>query len=253
MSRRSLLRGGAALSVLGALSACGRGADVGRIAPDGPEVQRAAAGRRAAGARVRQATVTARVGSVDLDGQTVRTWSYGDGVPGPMLRGSAAEVLRVRVDNQLPQPTAVHWHGLAIRNDMDGVPNLTPTRDRPRGDDGLRVRPADARHLLLPRTSRGAARTRAVRTADHRRPAGARGLRRRVRRGPSTTGPTARAPDRAPRTSCATYAPAASARSTGRRSSRARSPRHSHRTPRWMHRHRSRPSSPGTCSTRSIC
>ncbi len=31
----------------------------------------------------------------------------------------------MRVDNRLPQPTAVHWHGLAIRNDMDGVPNLT--------------------------------------------------------------------------------------------------------------------------------
>ena len=44
---------------------------------------------------------------------------------GPLLRGTAGEVLRVRVDNRLPQPTAVHWHGLAIRNDMDGVPNLT--------------------------------------------------------------------------------------------------------------------------------
>jgi len=31
----------------------------------------------------------------------------------------------VRVDNQLSVPTTVHWHGLALRNDMDGVPNLT--------------------------------------------------------------------------------------------------------------------------------
>ncbi|MGH3906955.1 MAG: multicopper oxidase family protein, partial [Pseudonocardiaceae bacterium] len=95
-------------------------------------VQRAAARRRAAGARVREAALTARVGSVDLGGRTVRTWSYGDGVPGPLLRGTAGEVLRVRVNNRLPQPTAVHWHGLAIRNDMDGVPNLTQPEIAPR-------------------------------------------------------------------------------------------------------------------------
>jgi FtsP/CotA-like multicopper oxidase with cupredoxin domain len=34
-------------------------------------------------------------------------------------------VLRVDVDNQLPAATSVHWHGLALRNDMDGVPGMT--------------------------------------------------------------------------------------------------------------------------------
>lgn len=121
VSRRRLLAGGAALGLLGALGGCGNG----RVAPDGSAVEQAAAQRRAAGTRVRQATLSARVGPVDLGDRTARTWSYGDGVPGPMLRGTAGEVLRVRVDNQLPQPTSVHWHGLAIRNDMDGVPNLT--------------------------------------------------------------------------------------------------------------------------------
>lgn len=33
--------------------------------------------------------------------------------------------MQVRVTNRLPRPTTVHWHGLAIRNDMDGVPFLT--------------------------------------------------------------------------------------------------------------------------------
>ena len=120
-----MLAGGAALGLLGTLG-CGRdAASAGRVAPDGSAVQRAAALRRAPGARVHATTLTAWVGPVDLGGRTVRTWSYGDDVPGPLLRGTAGEVLRVRVDNRLPQPTAMHWHGLAIRNDMDGVPNLT--------------------------------------------------------------------------------------------------------------------------------
>jgi len=29
-------------------------------------------------------------------------------------------VLRARVRNALPAETAVHWHGVALRNDMDG-------------------------------------------------------------------------------------------------------------------------------------
>ncbi|EUA77304.1 multicopper oxidase family protein, partial [Mycobacteroides abscessus] len=29
------------------------------------------------------------------------------------------------VANGLPAPTTVHWHGIALRNDMDGVPDLT--------------------------------------------------------------------------------------------------------------------------------
>jgi FtsP/CotA-like multicopper oxidase with cupredoxin domain len=46
-------------------------------------------------------------------------------VPGPELRVMAGEVLKVAVSNGLPEDTTVHWHGLALRNDMDGVPDLT--------------------------------------------------------------------------------------------------------------------------------
>src|SRR5690606_19193567 len=41
------------------------------------------------------------------------------------LRARAGDLLRVEVDNQLPAETSVHWHGLALSNDMDGVPGLT--------------------------------------------------------------------------------------------------------------------------------
>jgi FtsP/CotA-like multicopper oxidase with cupredoxin domain len=71
------------------------------------------------------ATLQARPAAIDLGGRVVRTWAYGDAVPGPVLRGRVGETLAVRVDNRLPQDTTVHWHGLAVPNDMDGVPGLT--------------------------------------------------------------------------------------------------------------------------------
>jgi FtsP/CotA-like multicopper oxidase with cupredoxin domain len=37
----------------------------------------------------------------------------------------AGDVIRARFTNELPEPTTIHWHGITIRNDMDGVPDLT--------------------------------------------------------------------------------------------------------------------------------
>ncbi len=63
--------------------------------------------------------------TLDLGGPIVRSWAYGQTVPGPLLRVTAGEVLRAEVVNALPADTSVHWHGIALRNDMDGVPGLT--------------------------------------------------------------------------------------------------------------------------------
>ena len=46
-------------------------------------------------------------------------------MPGPLIRARAGDLLRVEVDNRLPAETSVHWHGVALRNDMDGVPGVT--------------------------------------------------------------------------------------------------------------------------------
>ena len=51
-------------------------------------------------------------------------WSYGD-VPGPEIRLRQGARLRVVVENRLPEDTTVHWHGIRLPNDMDGVPDLT--------------------------------------------------------------------------------------------------------------------------------
>jgi FtsP/CotA-like multicopper oxidase with cupredoxin domain len=62
--------------------------------------------------------------TVDLAGRTARTWGYGT-LPGPEIRLRAGDVLRVHVENELPEGTTVHWHGLAPPNAMDGVPRVT--------------------------------------------------------------------------------------------------------------------------------
>jgi FtsP/CotA-like multicopper oxidase with cupredoxin domain len=67
-------------------------------------------------------------GLARLRGATVSptpVWGYDGSVPGPLLRVRQGEELKIRLVNDLPQPTVVHWHGLRIVNAMDGVPHLT--------------------------------------------------------------------------------------------------------------------------------
>jgi len=123
ISRRQLITGVGVL-VLGALAGCG-GENASPIAADSDAVRTAEARRRRAGARVHDVELTAGPTTVDLGGPLVATWAYGDTVPGRELRITAGDVLRARVRNALPDATSVHWHGVALRNDMDGVPGLT--------------------------------------------------------------------------------------------------------------------------------
>ena len=123
LTRRQLLV--SAVGVAGAAALTGCGSATTPVGPRSAAVNRAEAARRANGARVIAARLTPQQTTIDLGGPTVRTWAYGDTLPGPLLRMKAGEVLRVDVSNQLPAETSVHWHGIALRNDMDGVPGVT--------------------------------------------------------------------------------------------------------------------------------
>jgi FtsP/CotA-like multicopper oxidase with cupredoxin domain len=61
-------------------------------------------------------------------------WGYDGRVPGPEIRVRQGARLRVAVHNELPAPTTVHWHGIRLPVEMDGVPHApTPPilpRDR---------------------------------------------------------------------------------------------------------------------------
>jgi manganese oxidase len=64
-------------------------------------------------------------------GVRVTAWTYNGLVPGPEIRVPYGQKVRVIVRNDLPDPTAVHWHGLAVPNAMDGVPGVTQDPVRP--------------------------------------------------------------------------------------------------------------------------
>jgi len=58
-------------------------------------------------------------------------WSYGSRIPGPEIRIRRGERIRISVQNELPEETTVHWHGMRLSNAMDGVPGLTQPPIKP--------------------------------------------------------------------------------------------------------------------------
>ena len=54
-------------------------------------------------------------------GKVVRGWGYNGQIPGPVIEAQAGDVLEVRLTNQLPEPTTIHWHGLRVPAAMDGT------------------------------------------------------------------------------------------------------------------------------------
>ncbi len=64
-------------------------------------------------------------------GKLVEAWGYNGTLPGPEIRVTAGDKVRVVVKNELDQSTAVHWHGLVIPNAMDGVPFITQPPIKP--------------------------------------------------------------------------------------------------------------------------
>lgn len=55
----------------------------------------------------------------------VTAWTYHGTVPGPMIRVTEGDQVRITLKNELPEATSIHWHGIPVPNDMDGVPPFT--------------------------------------------------------------------------------------------------------------------------------
>jgi len=121
MDRRTAPRlampGGFAAGASGMLSGCdySRSAQAGSptvgtrpgslILADSPLVARTGRARFGTG-KVRSRTVSLVAGGV---------------VPGPVIRVTKGDTVRATFTNRVAQETAVHWHGVALRNDMDGT------------------------------------------------------------------------------------------------------------------------------------
>lgn len=123
LSRRGFLAAAAAGLTL---AACGRGTSTGVGPTDAME---AAESRRPHTGRTVETTLTAERTPVDLGGRAVETLSYNGSVPGPIVRASVGDEVAVTVRNRLDHSTSIHWHGVALRNDMDGASPATPDID----------------------------------------------------------------------------------------------------------------------------
>ncbi len=58
-------------------------------------------------------------------GKVVDLWGYNGSVPGPTIQVNQGDRVRILVDNHLPEPTSMHWHGFEIPHNMDGMPILS--------------------------------------------------------------------------------------------------------------------------------
>lgn len=76
--------------------------------------------------------LTARPGKWETSpGHEVDLFLFNDQFPGPLIRVQEGDRVRVVVQNELPESTSVHWHGLRVPNAMDGVTYLNQKPIKP--------------------------------------------------------------------------------------------------------------------------
>ena len=59
------------------------------------------------------------------DGNPIYSWGYNQQLPGPDIRITEGDRVRITVTNNLPEATTVHWHGVDLEWEADGVPGMT--------------------------------------------------------------------------------------------------------------------------------
>jgi FtsP/CotA-like multicopper oxidase with cupredoxin domain len=60
-----------------------------------------------------------------LPAQEVNTWGYNGSTPGPTIEVTEGDRVRFVVENRLPEPTSLHWHGLEVPMAMDGAEGIS--------------------------------------------------------------------------------------------------------------------------------
>lgn len=121
LSRRGFIAAG----IAGGFALAGCGGAKTEASPMSAAINAAEAARPHSGHTV-TASLAPQSAKVDIGGRIVDTLAYGDTIPGPLLRATVGDEVVVKVSNKLDHPTSVHWHGIALRNDMDGAAPATP-------------------------------------------------------------------------------------------------------------------------------
>ena len=71
---------------------------------------------------------------VNITGRPRTALTVNNSLPGPLLRWREGDTVSLRVRNQLAEPTSIHWHGIILPANMDGVPGLSFAGIEPGGD-----------------------------------------------------------------------------------------------------------------------
>ena len=61
----------------------------------------------------------------DFTGRRVKAIKINGSLPGPTLKWREGDTVTVAVTNHLPEVTSIHWHGVRVPAEMDGVPGLS--------------------------------------------------------------------------------------------------------------------------------
>lgn len=76
--------------------------------------------------RIVEINLTAKLADVEVaPGKLVHAWTYDGGLPGPLIKTRVGDRVIVHFKNELKEPTTVHWHGVRVPIEMDGVPDIS--------------------------------------------------------------------------------------------------------------------------------
>jgi FtsP/CotA-like multicopper oxidase with cupredoxin domain len=82
--------------------------------------------------KVVEVTLTARLAEVEVSpGKRAQAWTYDGGLPGPLIKARVGDRVIVHFKNDLKEPTTVHWHGVRVPIEMDGVPGISQPDVKP--------------------------------------------------------------------------------------------------------------------------
>ena len=65
--------------------------------------------------------------------KVIDVWGYSGSMPGPMIEVNEGDRVRIVFHNNLPEDTTLHWHGLEVPIEMDGMPFVSQPPVKPGG------------------------------------------------------------------------------------------------------------------------
>ena len=112
-TRRAILKGAVGLGGLAAIPAWARAMPHGPIRQGFDEVSG------------RVIDLAVGQGAIEVAGRSGHAFAVNGSVPGPLVRLKEGEAVTLRVANHLAQDTSIHWHGLLLPFQFDGVPGVS--------------------------------------------------------------------------------------------------------------------------------